>query len=239
MSDKMDETKYIKRKIDDETVEQLVENRFAADNDNTAAHTHSSHRKSPKKKKKKNIGLNILITALAFVLVFVIFFLGSYIFFTATPLAPESETTDVQNEVVVPEEKPKDESKHFDSEIDEEAQNIIDNAAGDETEEDDKPVSAPLVTTKPQSTSKPQATTKPKAPSKPQSTVKKEENKTADNDETDSEKKNNSSQNTDNKDKGTVSTDKNEPTNKTDSSSQSSSSTVVEKNENSEAIVFE
>ena len=65
------DTKNVKRKIDDDTVDRLVENRVPKKN---------AQRKA---KKKKKAGLSILITALAAVLVFVVFFVGSYIFFTS------------------------------------------------------------------------------------------------------------------------------------------------------------
>ena len=65
------DTKKVKRKIDDDTVDRLVENRVPRTNVKRKA------------KKKKKTGLSILIIALAAVLVFVIFFVGSYIFFTS------------------------------------------------------------------------------------------------------------------------------------------------------------
>ena len=84
MAERMDDTKAIKRKFDDETVEQLVENRFVSDKK-------ASHKPKRKAKKKKNYALSALITILAFVLVFVVFFIGSYIVFTASPQKIEDE----------------------------------------------------------------------------------------------------------------------------------------------------
>ena len=92
MAERMDDTKAIKRKFDDETVEQLVENRFVSDKK-------ASHKPKRKAKKKKNYALSVLITILAFVLVFVVFFIGSYIVFTASPQNVEDEikVTDSKN----------------------------------------------------------------------------------------------------------------------------------------------
>ena len=91
MAENMDETKDIKVRLDDETVEQLVDDRFVR-----KAHTSSSKHSKNKKRKKKNYGLSAVITVLAFILVFVIFFLGSYIFFTAAPQTPEVNETNTQ-----------------------------------------------------------------------------------------------------------------------------------------------
>ena len=78
MSDRTEDTKEIKRRrIDDETVEQLVENRVVSRKVKSAGRHH-------KKKPKKNYALSALITLLGFVLVFVLFFTGSYILFSSS-----------------------------------------------------------------------------------------------------------------------------------------------------------
>jgi cytoskeletal protein RodZ len=82
MSDRREETKQIKRVVDDETVEQLVEGR-------TPRRTSTTNVKRRRKKKKNRFALKSLITILAFVLVFVISFLVSYTYFSAPSNAPE------------------------------------------------------------------------------------------------------------------------------------------------------
>lgn len=87
MTDRREETKQIKRIVDDETVEQLVEGR-------------TTRRPSPsgvkrRKKKKNRLALKSLITILAFVLVFVISFLVSYTYFSAPSIAPEENNLPV------------------------------------------------------------------------------------------------------------------------------------------------
>ena len=76
------DTKKTKRRIDDETVDRLVENRPV--------------RHVPrKKKKKKKRALSALAVLLSAVLIFVVFFVGSYIYFTATPSSDEPESAPV------------------------------------------------------------------------------------------------------------------------------------------------
>ena len=81
MSDKMDETKIIK--LDDETVEQLVENRFSEKQ--SVKRRTSAHKPNKKKKRRRKTALHLLILALSSVLVFVMFFIGAYIFYTSAP----------------------------------------------------------------------------------------------------------------------------------------------------------
>ena len=81
MSDRREETKQIKRIVDDETVEQLVEGRTPRRTTTTGV--------KRRKKKKNRFALKSLITILAFVLVFVISFLISYTYFSAPSNAPE------------------------------------------------------------------------------------------------------------------------------------------------------
>lgn len=107
MSDRREETKQIKRVVDDETVEQLVEGR-------TPRSTSTTGVKRRRKKKKSRFALKSLITILAFVLVFVISFLVSYTYFSAPSIAPEENnlpavgTPDKDNGNTDPDEKAED-----------------------------------------------------------------------------------------------------------------------------------
>ncbi len=87
MTDRREETKQIKRVVDDETVEQLVEGR-------TPRRPSTSGAKR-RKKKKNRFALKSLITILAFVLVFVISFLISYTYFSAPSTTPEKDNLPV------------------------------------------------------------------------------------------------------------------------------------------------
>lgn len=243
MSDKIDETKQIKRRIDDETVEQLVENRFVNENDEQVYR--KKKQSANPRKKKRNIGLNILITALAFVLVFVIFFLSSYIFFTAEPPVEEDVNSTQESKPAGDKDKDKDKKKtesgkHFDAELDEEAQEIID----EDTQEKIIESSKPAASTKSQvseSSTNVEKTAKPVQPAKSESTVKKPAA---------AQKNNNLSKDTntikEEKDKSPVSVEKADKTDakqdlqtEKEEKNNTAGSTVVEKNENSEAIVFE
>ncbi len=87
MSDRREETKQIKRVVDDETVEQLVEGRTPRRTTTTGV--------KRRKKKKNRFALKSLITILAFVLVFVISFLVSYTYFSAPSNSPEENNLPV------------------------------------------------------------------------------------------------------------------------------------------------
>jgi len=172
---KNNKSKNVKRKIDEETVEQLVENRFLDDEDEEIVR---------KPKKSKSHSLNVIITILSFVLVFAIFFLSSYIFFTASPHeekkvastkveTPEGEKEPENDKAEEKEPENKEEEKHFGAELDEDAQEIIDKSTKDKVE-----------TNKPATVSKPKTQSKPK-PAKTDTTAKKETNKPSESSEDD------------------------------------------------------
>lgn len=83
MTDRREETKQIKRVVDDETVEQLVEGRTPRRPSTTGV--------KRRKKRKNRFALKSLITILAFVLVFVISFLISYTYFSVPLTTPEED----------------------------------------------------------------------------------------------------------------------------------------------------
>lgn len=216
MSDRIDETKKIK--IDDETVEQLVENRYIPKeneyNSNKTSALKSNHKK--KKKKRKNTGLNLLITLLAFVLVFVVFFLGSYIFFVSSP-AKTPDNTPMIEETSLPEKK-EEKTKNFKGELSEDE---IEKASDDKNKNSDK---------------KPQSSTTVKEDKKVT------QNKTTSQKHNNKKETNNNKGTTDNK-KETFSPapkpEKNETPAPQPDDKPTSSSEIIENNENSEAIVFE
>ena len=70
-----------KSKLDEETVEQLVENRFVANTTKPIRTNPPVRKKKRKKHKKSNFALTSLITFLSFILVFVVFFVVFYIQF--------------------------------------------------------------------------------------------------------------------------------------------------------------
>lgn len=170
------DTKNVKRKIDDDTVDRLVENRVSKKN---------AQRKANKKKKA---GLSILITALAAVLVFVVFFVGSYIFFTSG--SSENDIEELPSfEDVVKEDNETEENKEANEET-VEGELLLErpsapkpsddpNVLGEDEEEEEeekkseakpekKPESEEKTEKKPQSKPQPQPKPQPKPEEKPQ-----------------------------------------------------------------------
>lgn len=158
MSDRREETKQIKRIVDDETVEQLVEGRTPRRTTTTGV--------KRRKKKKNRFALKSLITILAFVLVFVISFLVSYTYFSAPSRTPEGDNLPVvgtpvkDNENTVTDEKAEDDYYATDDMKPQSADDIP-----LEDEKDEEPVDEkPAVTPEQKPSSKPQQ----KPASKPQ-----------------------------------------------------------------------
>ncbi len=158
MSDIREETKQIKRVVDDETVEQLVEGR-------TPRRPSTSGVKR-RKKKKNRFALKSLITILAFVLVFVISFLVSYTYFSAPSTSPEGDNLPVvgtpvkDNENTDLDEKDEDDYYATDNMKPQSAEEIPVEDEKDEEPADEKPAVTPQ--------KKPSSTPQQKPANKPQ-----------------------------------------------------------------------
>lgn len=166
MSDIREETKQIKRVVDDETVEQLVEGRTPRRPSTTGA--------KRRKKKKSRFALKSLITILAFVLVFVISFLVSYTYFSAPSTNPEESDLPLvgvpvkDDDTTDPDEKVEDDYYATDNMKPQSADDISVEEEKPEEPTDKKPAVTPEK--KPSSTQqqKPSSTPGQKPASKPQ-----------------------------------------------------------------------
>ena len=158
MSDRREETKQIKRIVDDETVEQLVEGRTPRRTTTTSV--------KRRKKRKNRFALKSLITILAFVLVFVISFLVSYTYFSAPSNSPEENnlpaigTPVKDNDSTDPDEKVEDDYYATDDMKPQSAVDILLEDEKDEEPVDEKPAVTPQ--------QKPSSTPGKKPASKPQ-----------------------------------------------------------------------
>lgn len=243
MADKTEDTKEIKINLDEETVEQLVEDRFVSKKPRPAGTPH----KKKSKKKKQNFALTGLITILGFVLVFVIFFIGSYIIFSSSSAPSEenlsqAESSQDKADTAISDEKDfSDADKSFDTEVQElpEIYRPVDSAAvqnSGNSKPNQKPAEKPAVTTDKESVDKNDKDDK-NSESDSTSEDKKDKNSNkydAKNTEKVTEKK----PATDTSDKQDTSDKKNTTDKKSDSSSDKAVD-VVEKNEDSEAISIE
>ena len=166
MSDRREETKQIKRIVDDETVEQLVEGRTPRRTTTTGV--------KRRKKKKNRFALKSLITILAFVLVFVISFLISYTYFSAPSNAPEENnipaigTPVKDNDSTDPDEKAADDYYATDDMKPQSADDIPLEDEKDEEPVDEKPAVTPQQKPSATQQQKPASTPEQKPASKPQ-----------------------------------------------------------------------
>lgn len=166
MSDRREETKQIKRFVDDETVEQLVEGR-------TTRRPSTSGVKR-RKKKKNRFALKSLITILAFVLVFVISFLVSYTYFSVPSNSPEENnlpavgTPVKDNDTTDPDEKIEDDYYATDNMKPQSADEIPVEDEKEEETVDEKPAITPQQKPSSAQQQKPSSTPQQKPASKPQ-----------------------------------------------------------------------
>lgn len=169
MSDIREETKQIKRVVDDETVEQLVEGR--------APRRPSTSGVKRRKKKKNRFAIKSLITILAFVLVFVISFLVSYTYFSAPSKTPEENNLPIvgtpikDNDTTDTENLTEDLEDDYYATDDMKPQSADDIPVEDEKDEepvDEKPSAAPQQKPSSKPQQKPASTPEQKPATKPQ-----------------------------------------------------------------------
>ncbi len=166
MSDRREETKQIKRVVDDETLEQLVEGR-------TTRRPPASGVKR-RKKKKNRFALKSLITILAFLLVFLISFLVSYTYFSAPSNSPEENnlpavgTPAKDNDTTDSDEKIEDDYYATDDMKPQSADEIPVEDEKEEEPVDEKPAVTPQQKPSSAQQQKPSSTPQQKPASKPQ-----------------------------------------------------------------------